>query len=136
MVKTKTVRLVCKASCKALTANAPKCFMFRAIIFANQITTKVSGKAEKEAKTQSQEEITLTNTLKREWSWWTDKITAVLLSLDWTRLCTALVWKLQLWYLELWEMRLKSNYVRTTWLDAWGNPCNQLYIFALTSNGN
>lgn len=38
--------------------------MLRAIIFANQITNKVSGKAEKEVKTQSQKEITLTNTLK------------------------------------------------------------------------
>lgn len=49
---------------QALIANAPKCSMLRVIIFANQITNRVSGKAEKEAKTQSQEEITLTNTLK------------------------------------------------------------------------
>jgi hypothetical protein len=38
--------------------------MLTLIIFTNQITNKVSGKAEKELKTQSQEEITLTNTLK------------------------------------------------------------------------
>lgn len=49
---------------KALTANAAKCSMLRTIIFTNQIANRVSGKAEKEVKTQSQEEITLTNTLK------------------------------------------------------------------------
>lgn len=50
--------------CKALPANAPKCSMLTAIIFTNQITNKVSGKAEKEAKTQSQEARTLTSPLK------------------------------------------------------------------------